>query len=178
MKKLCLTLTVVLIAFAVSCSSVNVRYDYERDVDFSQFKTFDFYPVPQELRTSELVLKRIDRAIAREMTAKGFNQSSDNPDLLIAAHTEVKDKVNVTSYGYRYAPYYRWGYWGPAAGVDVRQYEEGSLIIDIVDNAQDELVWRGVASKSLPSNPTAEKIDRIIDQVVTKAMANFPPSAN
>jgi hypothetical protein len=59
--------------------------------------------------------------------------------------------------------------------VDVRQYEEGSLIIDIVDNAEDELVWRGVASKSLPSNPTPEKIDKIIDQVVTKAMENFPP---
>ncbi|MGD9346483.1 MAG: DUF4136 domain-containing protein [Candidatus Aminicenantes bacterium] len=175
MKKWNLSLMVALISLAVSCSSVSVRYDYERDVDFTQFKTFDFYPVPQELSTSELVLKRIGNAIAREMTTKGFTRSSDNPDLLIAAHTEVKDKVNVTSYGYGYAPYYRWGYWGAPGNVDVRQYEEGSLIIDIVDNAEDELVWRGVASKSLPSNPTPEKIDKIIDQVVTKAMENFPP---
>lgn len=174
MKKLTMVLLLSTILIAVSCSSTSARFDYERGVDFSTFKTFGFFPIPQDMKTSELVLKRIGDAIAKDLTAKGLTETQDNPDLLIAAHTGVKDKVQVSSYGYGYAPYYHRGYWG-ASQTTVHQYEEGTLIIDIVDNAEDELIWRGEATKALPSNPTAEKIDKIIDEVVSKALSNYPP---
>ena len=174
MKKLTMVFFLSFLLITVSCSSTSVRYDYERDLDFSQFKTFGFFPIPDDFKTSELVLKRIGEAIATDLTAKGLTHTQDNPDLLIAAHTGVKDKVQVSSYGYTYAPFYYYGYWGTSR-TTVYQYEEGSLIIDIVDNAQDELIWRGVATRTLPSNPTAETIDKIIDEVVSKTMKNYPP---
>ena len=133
MKKLTMVLLLSSLLIAVSCSSTSARFDYERGVDFSTFKTFGFFPIPQDMKTSELVLKRIGDAIAKDLTAKGLTYTKDNPDLLIAAHTGVKDKVQVSSYGYGYAPYYHRGYWG-ASQTTVHQYEEGTLIIDIVDN--------------------------------------------
>lgn len=165
----------VLLVFA-SCSSTRVRFDYERGVSFSQFRTFDFYEVPRGVDADRLVLKRIDESIARELTAKGLTQTSDNPDLLVAVHTQSKDKINVTNWGYSFADYYYFGYWGMGpTQTTVHQYEEGTLVIDLVDNADDELIWRGVASRALPSNPTTEAIDRIIDEVVSKTLANYPP---
>jgi hypothetical protein len=174
MKKLTMILLLSTLLIAVSCSSTTARFDYERGVDFSKFKTFGFFPIPPDFKGSELVLKRIGNAIAKDLTAKGLTETQDNPDLLIAAHTDVKDKIQVSSYGYRYAPYYYYGYWGTSS-TTVHQYEEGTLIIDIVDNAEDEMIWRGVASRALPSNPTPATIDKIIDEVVSKTMSNYPP---
>ena len=178
MKKNLLFLVMGALLVYSACSSTSVRFDYERGVDFSQFKTFDFYEVPEDVKTDRLVLKRINRAITDQLSAKGLTQSSSNPDLLIATHTAVQDKVDVMDYGYGYADYYWRGYWGPrygGGGTQVTEYEEGTLIIDIVDNAEDELIWRGEASRALPYNPTAEKIDALIDDVVAKTLANYPP---
>ena len=176
MKKSLFILGLGMLLIYASCSTTSVRFDYEREVDFSKFKTFDFFPVPESLVKNPLVLKRIGRAIIEEMETKGLTHDAD-ADILIAVHTDVKDKINVTSYGYSYAPYYRYGYWGGGySGTSVSQYEEGTLIIDFVDNKQDELVWRGEASKALPSNPSAQQIDGIIDEVVVKILANYPPT--
>lgn len=177
LKKTALFFALGLLLVYTGCSSVNVRFDYERGVDFSKFKTFDFIDTPRDIETNELELKRIANAITKEMNSKGYTQSADNPDLLIAVHTYVKDKINVTNWGYSYADYYWYGYWGPGpyGRATVQQYEEGTLVIDIVDNAEDELIWRGAASRALPGRPTPEKLDQIIDEVITKTLANYPP---
>ncbi len=178
MKKWSLVLTITLIALAVSCSSITTQYDYERGEDFSRFKTFSFLPAPPELAQNQLVAKRISAAIVKQLATKGLTKSDSNPDLNIAVYTEVKDKVDITRYGYGYAPYYSYGYWGRGmGGTSVQQYEEGTLIIDMVDANQKEMVWRGMASKALPSYPTPEKIDKIIDDVVAKIFEKYPPPA-
>jgi hypothetical protein len=178
MKKTLLVIGFGALLVFSACSSTSVRFDYERGVDFSKFKTFDFYEVPTTVEVDRLVIKRIDRAITNQLTSKGLTQASNNPDLLIAVHTAVQDKVDVTNWGYGYADYYSYGYWGPrygGGGTTVTQYEEGTLIIDIVDNAEDELIWRGESSRALPSNPTVETIDKMIDDIVARTLENYPP---
>jgi hypothetical protein len=176
MKKSIVYMSLAFLLTMTACSHTDVRFDYERGVDFSKFKTFDFIPVPEALVENPLVIKRIGNAIIKEMEAKGLTHDA-KADLLIAIHTGVEDKIDVASYGYAYAPYYRYGYWGRGyGGATVSRYEEGTLVIDLVDNAEDELVWRGEASKALPYNPTPEQIDKIIDEVVSKTLANYPPS--
>jgi hypothetical protein len=178
MRKWSLILMLASIGLAVNCSSISTQFDYERGEDFSRFKTYAFMPVPQELGRNELVIKRIGNAIVKQLGTKGLTEDKNTPDLLIAVHTDVRDKVNITSYGYGYAPYYSFGYWrGSMGGTDVRQYEEGTLIIDMVDAQQKEMVWRGMASRALPSSPTPEKIDKIIDAVVAKIFEKYPPPA-
>lgn len=171
-----------LLIFFVGCSSsTKVHFDYDRNEDFSQFRTYNFIPLPEAL-TSEvnpMVIRRIEEAIALALGDKGFNRTDASPDFLIAIHLESKDKFDVQNWGYTYAPYdIYWrgsGYWG-SGGISVHQYQEGTLIIDVVKTADKELVWRGVGTKALSPNPTPKTIDRNVNLVVSKIMQSFPPT--
>ncbi|NTV19643.1 MAG: DUF4136 domain-containing protein, partial [Bacteroidales bacterium] len=57
----------------------------------------------------------------------------------------------------------------------VSYYEEGTLIIDIIDAKSDEIAWSGVARGILKNYDTSMQMQRDIDEVVTKIMAQFPP---
>lgn len=181
MKIVTLVLMSAFFLSAVGCSSYTVMFDYDRQEDFSQYRSFDFLPAPSDVRpeSSNLVLNRVTAAVTRELEAKGLKQSSSSPDILIAIHTESQDKFNVTDWGYHYAPYdYYWrgdSYWS-GGGIDVHQYEEGTLILDMVRADEKEMIWRGAASKALPYNPTPDKIDKIVNEAVSKILENYPPN--
>ena len=93
------------------------------------------------------------------------------PDILVAFHTGVEEKVNVQvwGYGYRHAAFSR--------GTDVRTvyYQEGSLILDFIDPRTKELIWRGVGTKVLSKNPTPEKSEEEIKEAVQKILEEYPP---
>jgi len=180
MKTTSLIALSALILVLAGCSSYTVLFDYDRQEDFSQYRSFDFLPAPSDIRpeTSSLVTNRIIAAVTRELEGKGLKQSANSPDILIAIHTESQEKFNVTDWGYHYAPYdYYWrgdSYWS-GGGIDVHQYEEGTLILDMVRADEKEMIWRGAASRALPYNPNPDKIDKIINEAVEKILENYPP---
>jgi hypothetical protein len=169
-----------LLIFSISCSGIKVQFDYDRQEDFSQFRTYNFIPLPETLSAeiNPMVIRRIEEAIALALGDKGFQRTNTKPDFLIAIHLESKDKFDMQNWGYTYAPYdLYWrgsGYWG-TGGISVHQYQQGTLIIDVVKAADKELVWRGVGTKALSPNPTPKTMDRSVNQVVSKILANFPP---
>ena len=57
----------------------------------------------------------------------------------------------------------------------VRQYEEGTLVIDFIDGGTRKLVWRGSGSKALSRNPTPEDTTRTVDQATHEILKQFPP---
>jgi hypothetical protein len=181
MKNSALILLAALVMLTARCSSsLTVLYDYDRQEDFSQYHSFDFLPQPKDIQqeTSDLVIKRIIASTTRQLEAKGLKLTKSKPDLLIAIHTEAKDKFNVTNWGYHYAPYdiyWRgYGYWH-GGGIDVQQYEEGTLILDVIRADEKEMIWRGAASRALPQSPSPNKLDKIVNEAVAKILENFPP---
>ena len=93
--------------------------------------------------------------------------STSTPDLLVAYHLGIKDKIDVSSWGYGYG---RWGGWG-GGNLDVRQYKEGTMIIDLVDASTRELVWRGIGKGVVGSGSPETKIR----EAVTEILSNYPP---
>jgi len=61
------------------------------------------------------------------------------------------------------------------APIDVYQYEEGSLVLDVIDPAQSELVWRGTASKAIDRSWTPEERETEVREAVRALLAEFPP---
>ena len=108
------------------------------------------------------------------MKAIGYTRESNTADVLIAVHTDVRDRVDIVSYGYHYAPQYRNRYWGPNR-VSTYRYKAGTLVIDIVKAENMELIWRGVAQAALPSNPSPERIVQGVKNAVRVIMDKYPP---
>src|SRR5690606_28824315 len=140
-----------LLLFIVSCSSVKVLSDYDKEANFNNYKTYAFYKTGiDKAEISDLDKKRILRAIETEMAAKGFTLS-ENPDLLVSIFTKEREQVDIYNNwggyygGWGWSPYY-WG-WGPGYGFgygsNVSTSTEGSLYIDVRDSKDKQLVWQG-----------------------------------
>ena len=177
----CLFILCLAAITAMGCSSISVHHDYDAAANWASYKTFDWIEQPmdpaggnaQDARAqNSLLAKRIMNAVNAQLAQRGMYRDIQNPTLLLAYHTGVQSKVDVTNYGYSYG----YGYYGwQGSNVDVYQYNEGTLIIDLIDASTKELVWRGVAQKTLADNPRPEQIDKTINDAVAKIFQKYPP---
>ena len=162
-----------------SCSSVSVNSDYDKNTDFSRYKTFAFQKNGiDKVEISDLDKKRILRAIDSEMTKKGFTKS-ETPDLLINIFTKEKEQVDVNQFNNNWGFGWRWG-WDPfmwGGQTTVTRTTEGTLFIDIIDATKKELIWQGIGSGALKTQ-NREKKEIRIKEFVAEIMTQFPPESN
>ncbi|HGY54603.1 MAG TPA: DUF4136 domain-containing protein [Caldithrix abyssi] len=171
------------------CSSISVVTDYDRDVDFSEYKTFNIYSgktsEDDAIAQNPLLKKRVESAIKDLLEEKGFvYKEGADADFTVFVHGVVKQKTQVTNLGphgpvgpYRYG--YGWydsGWWGYGHNqVDISQYDEGTAIIDIISLKKKELIWRGMGT-SVVRELTGSKEDlEEIREYAAKILKDFPP---
>jgi hypothetical protein len=156
-----------LIAVAIGCSSYRVSHDYDTGTDLAGLETYDWMPQPPEAPGSvaghSLIEGRVKNAVNTRLAAKGVRRDSQNPDFLIVYHVSTKDRVRVRNYTF-------------ISDKKFETYEEGTLVLDFLAPNGKSLLWRGVAERTLDSNPTPEKIDKRINEAVEKILEGFPPS--
>ena len=178
MRMICMFAVICLVA---GCgSSIQIDNDYDPDANFSSYKTYDWIPQQatatgnaQQAEISNTLLdKRIKEAVNLQLSREGVTRSSNSPDLLVAYHAGIENKVDVTDWGYSYGSYY-YGY--PRRDVTVYQYQKGTLIVDLIEASSQELVWRGSAQATLLDNPTPEKVAERINSAVGKMFNKYPP---
>lgn len=168
MKALQNLLGLLLATALISCSSVAVKSDFDANANFAQYKTFDFMPHRTAPGGNPFNDKRIEAAIEQQLVAKGLQkQTAGRPDLLVAYHTNVKGKIDVDTYGYRYGRY------GRRVGTytTVQKYQQGTVVVDLVDAKEKELVWRSWAKGEASDSVSKEKIDDTIAKILEK----YPP---
>jgi hypothetical protein len=172
----------------ISCSSVKYSTDFDPTQDFGKYKTYRFANAnevdPDDYLTQHpLVKKRVIEAIRKTLDAKGFQLIEEgDPDFVVLTAAGTKERMQVTNTGgYGYGGWYG-GYhgYGPGYGYGgstyVSYYEEGSLVIDIVDWQEKELSFRGVATGTLSkTEKTPDEAQADIDEVVTNILSKFPP---
>lgn len=175
MKRIQLLFLPMIALLITSCSSVRVMTDYDTKADFNQYKTFAFYKTGIDKATiSDLDKKRIMRAIEAELLAKGMTKSA-TPDVLVSLFTKSRERININDNNWGYG----WGWnpwmWGGANRLDVNQYTEGTLFLDIIDAKNKELVWQGIGTGALRIQ-NIEKKEARIKEFVAEIMAKYPPS--
>jgi hypothetical protein len=178
---------IFLLVLLYSCSpTVKVTTDYDHSANFSEYKTFAVYDLKaQEGQVNQLNVDRVTNAIRSEMIAKGFTESTSNPDLKVNAVSILKNKQSVTAdtnfygYGGMYRPY---GYWGGGAMMgggsttfNTYDYVDGSLVIDIVSAKTQKLVWQGIGNSQIDSKP--DNPEEFIAGAIKKIMEGFPLGA-
>jgi hypothetical protein len=168
-------LPVFMILILSSCSSLRVNSDYDKNVDFSQYKTYAFQKSGvDKVEISDLDKRRILRAIDAEMTKKGYIKS-ETPDLLINIFTKEREQIDVNQYNTSWGYGWGWG-WNPylwGGQTFVTSSTEGTLFIDLIDAKKKELVWQGEGDGYL-TKVRSEKEARI-NEFVLNILAQFPP---
>lgn len=153
----------------LSCSTVQVHHDFDRDYNFSRLKTYEWLPASAPAELSELRIKRFRSVFDQQMASRGYTRTAENPDFLIAMHVTGREIIEVTDWGYRYGSY-RWG-----RSVDVHQYTEGTALIDFVDSRSKELFWRGVVSAVAEPGLSPEAQEEKFSEASAKLLEKFPP---
>ena len=169
-------LPVLLLFVLGACSSVRVASDFDKNVDFTPFKTYAFYKNGiDKVEISDLDKKRILRSIDETMAAKGFTKS-DTPDLLVNIFTKAREQVNVNQFNAGWG--YGWGYgWNPylwgGNNTNVYTTTEGTLYIDLIDAKKKEMIWQGEGVGVLTQNSGNKDVR--IKEFVSKILEQYPP---
>ena len=185
-KILTITSVLAIAAGASGCASDNIRSDYDPTVDFSQYKTYNFFvdAGPEDTNYQSFFSKYMVEAISLEMDKRGYVKS-DDPDLLINFNAILQEKTKVTTtpapaaggyYGYRGGFYDPWGGYGYAEQTHVSQYTEGTFNIDIVDARQKKLVWEAVGQGRV-SQKDLDALDETVYEGVPKFFEKYPFTA-
>jgi len=168
-----------------SCATMRIGSDYDRSASFSGYHFFTMMQREQHGAHNPLVVTRAEDAIRRELVAKGYAEATDpaRADFAVDFTIGSEERTDINSYPAPYAGYgWGWGpgwwgapYWG--GNLDVRQYREGTLSIDVFDARSHRPVWHGWAKKELTRKDiqqSAEPIRKAVDAV----LARFPPNGS
>ena len=182
MKRLHFVWMAVLLMITSSAFGQDVRYNFDKSTDFSKFKTYKWVAIKGANQLDDLVDKQIKDAIDAELATKGLTKvDGDNADLFIGYQTAVGQEKQFTSYntdwGYG-GGWYRGGWYGPSGGMTTGQTSTiytGQLALDMYDSNNKDLVWRGVASKTLDPKAKPEKREKNLKKATAKLLKNYPP---
>jgi len=183
MKKLILLAIALFVGGVTATVAQDVRYDYDKDKDFSKFKSYKWVSIKGADQPDELTSKRIMAAVDTELATKGLTKTdSDTADLYLAYQTAVGTEKQFTSYntGWGYGPGWGAGWYGGGMSSTTTYGSTstvyvGQLDLSMYDPATKQLVWRGVASKTLDPKAKPEKKEKNIGKAVQKLLKNFPP---
>lgn len=183
LQRRCAYLATVIFACVVGCTSIDVRTDFDETADFSKYRTFAFAGMTDLNQTgvlsNNLTRKRIEGAVARELTKKGLRQVGldQSPDLLVHYWMGVKDKQRIDTTGPSMGAYgWRggYGYGAGYSGTTTYEYREGTLITDLIESTNKQLVWRATMAANLEDTPQ-ENIE-LGNKAIAKAFENYPPT--
>jgi len=162
---------VLLILLLIPGAMASVSVDYDQEKDFSGYKTFSWQPGSPA--RNELNQRRLEAAIEAQLESHGMTRSQGEADLIVVTHVSIegKQRVDVDSFGYG-------GYWRgyQMSTVHVTDFEVGTLVVDLLDGKTNRLVWRSIATKTLPyKQPKPEKVEKKINKIVGKMFQDYPP---
>lgn len=166
--------TIAILIFLLSgCATQNVRMDYDRSVDFSQYKSYNFYDNIEWDETNALDQVRILEAIEYELNSKGMTKS-DYPDLLIDVKSDEKMvKRNTGSVGFGSGSSGRRGGFGVSLGIPISSNKlHKNYIIEMVEAKSNHLVWQGIFEKDMSPNVDNAKH---IPKAMNKLLSKYPP---
>jgi hypothetical protein len=146
-------------------------------------------PADDPMLSNSITNQQLRGDLTQALEQKGFTQDQSNPDFLVAYYAGTKAKMDTTywapDYGWRYGyrgygfrgsrfrsawPWY--GYASPSSALQVQEYTQGSVIVDVIDPKTMELLWRGQGVANVSDNTAA--YEKELDQSVVAILKKFP----
>jgi len=155
-----------------------VKTDYDRSADFSQYKTYSWEEVHTQ---NDLWVDRIKAAVNSALTAKGWTLMESGGNVSIMAMEMTQSHQTLNTYYDNFGRGWGWRGWGGLGNgfgestTMENTYKVGTLVVDLFDSSTKKLVWRGSSSDAL-SDKSGKNIKNL-DKGVAKMFQHFPPEA-
>lgn len=159
----------------VSCSTVRVNYDYDKNTDFSNYGTYNYHP---HMRTglTELDEKRLVNLMDITLQIKGMVYSEE-PDFLIDITSEYFQNPQNTAVGVGVGGTGRNVGGGLSVGIPVGQKSlQRQIHFKFIDAERVQLFWEGVGESAFKENiPPVEREQKLME-LVDKVLSKYPPN--
>ena len=164
----------------LGCQSMQVSADFRRNFRFSSAETYAWLPDPpghagDPVLHNGLIDERVREAVDREFQALGYRKVAvEDADLHVTYYLSLETRVSVRMVSNMYQ--YRGGFFDHhSTQVALREYERGTLLIDLLEAPRRRLVWRGTATARVRRRSDPEEREQKIDDAVARTLAQFPP---
>jgi hypothetical protein len=172
MTRTTLKLTALLTLFyaAAGLLAQEVKYNYDRDINFAAYKSYRWTERERTAR-DPLVDQDIRRALEAQLAQKGLQKSKSDGDLYIDYQTAVdhERQVDAWTMGPR---------WSGMARATSSRVDIGTLVLSIYDPARKQLVWRGSVTNTLNPGKDPDKNYRNLEKAIAKLLKNYPPNSS
>ena len=158
--------------FATASFAQQVKTDYDRGANFSQYKTYSWEKVQTQ---DPLWVDRIKEAVNAALTAKGWTPVDSGGDVSIVAVEMTKNNQTLNTFYDGFGGGWRWGGGFGDATTTVNNYKVGTLVVDLFDTKTKTVIWRGSSSDTLSDK--SDKNIKSLDKGVQKMFDHFPPEA-
>ena len=182
--------------FLVSCNPWKYVAEYNHEADFNTYKTFgllNWDPQNDKVISPE-TKKNILMALKAELESRGYTYQKNNADLQVSVFAIAKEGTSYSAYMDHYSSL---GYGSVAVGVGVgsggvgvgvgvggyglmpyypynyvkHDYNEGTVVIDLLDRDKKIVVWQGVARGRISDGKGSEGS---VTQSIRKLFSDFP----
>jgi hypothetical protein len=170
LRKAIAEVAICMASLGVAHAQEQIMSDYDHNTNFSRYKTYSWQKVdaPDEVWES-----RLKSTVDAQLAAKGWTRVDAGGDAVIIAEGNMgeaaaQERVGGGGWGPGWGAGWRWRGW-----TEPVDYNQGILVIDILDGTNKALIWRSFASENV-SSKEEKSIDKL-DKAVVKLFKNFPP---
>ena len=154
-----------------------VRNQSDKTATWSAYRTFAFVdtnridPTPRD--AYQVAVEQVKQAVAAEMVKRGYQQTQDNPDLLVNLGTVIKEKTQTRQTTINEAPLYigQRRYSWRSQEVPIGTYNEGTINVHVVDAQRNALVW-DIAVSSVLNRRSVTPVQ--IGEAIANVFKKFP----
>ena len=170
--KLSLVLAFALFACAF-VSAQDVTTNAMPGADFSKYHTYKWVPIDGATYPNQIVDAQIKASIDSQLASKGLTKTDgDKADLLVGYQVSIQQEKQWNAYS---TGGMRWG--GGMASAQQSTISIGTMVVDMYDPANKQLVWTGRATKTLDSSANQAKHQKNLDKAMAKLFKTFPPKS-
>jgi len=158
----------------VACNAPQAVYDYDQQVNFSQYSSYALFPEFQS-GLSQLDEGRLIESLNRGLAEKGFTKSEE-PGIYVNVYTERFEQDNRSRVGVGIGGGGGNVGVGVSGGIPVGEMDTYlKLTFDFIDVKKDALVWQAVVESPFNINADPAQRQERFDKIVEKALSGYPP---
>ena len=178
-------ISTVFIFLTLSACTSMVNVDYDQNINFRSFTTYTIESIPVRVSgdtriNSPFMQQRVERELNAALSAKGFESIKKNADLKIKYYLHIKHEIETQDSGVSIGIGTSSRHSAPGVRFNIPISEINSidnfvLTIDVFSEKTKKLIWRGSLGYDLYEGAIPEAYDRLVNELVTEILKNFPP---